>query len=385
MNDFVPFEKLTAVYPVEYKVSSRYNRQGATVLGIQIETSDMRTAVMQFPEKNMAEEVDEFKKSMASQWLRLYRDDETITGYVSMEGSDEAPYSIVRGSLYWPKAMRDRVREPSEVPNVSGRAPLPRKVQDLMDLDTASMDHKELRQWGVSIGKYLVSTARQPGDEGADDPEWRSQRIALTEEIIQKVEAAEKAKNALFPTAGLYQALGEEFTFDQFTVEMNDRGQPKVVPADVDENRCHRAMGLIDKALRTFPLHWYAFNSKSIVLNLLGEQERSMAYKKAFVNMATLAQRVQVTALAIGNAEIPNFKEAHKHSKKAVKEIPDQSGPWYIHGCVLYSLGKHKKAVKAFDECIRLDPSSVLGWLGKGLVLEAMGDRAGAAECMKRT
>jgi tetratricopeptide (TPR) repeat protein len=362
-----------------------YSSKPSTVLGIQMETTDLRTAVMEFPKKEMAEEVDAFKRAMAFHWKRLYKDSETVTGLVEQGGTREVSYYVVTGKLYWPKAMRDRTTVPRASPNVSGLAPLPKEVRELMALDMRNMDEKEMRQWGVSMGKYLVRTIRQPETEGADDPTWRSQRLPLVEGIIKKVEEAEEARGGLFPTAGLYQVLGDELLSDQYSSGTNEEGEYILIIKDVDEGTCQRAMDLIDKALRTFPLYWSALNSKSIAYKVLGRQEMFMAYKRAFVQMMTAANRIQVTALAIGNAEIPNYKEARKHSKRAVKEISKQATAWYIHGSVLYKLGKHKKALKAFEECLKLEPDSVLGWFGKGLVLEAMGDPTEAADCFSRT
>ncbi|CAG0918529.1 unnamed protein product [Notodromas monacha] len=114
----------------------------------------------------------------------------------------------------------------------------------------------------------------------------------------------------------------------------------------------------------------------SHVEKLIKEQER----------VAYIDPKLAEEAKAKGNEffSVGNFSEAVKHYSEAIKRNPDDAKLYSNRAAAYTKLMAFDYALKDCDDCLRLDPSFVKGYLRKGKVLIGMKQFSRAADAYQK-
>lgn len=126
-----------------------------------------------------------------------------------------------------------------------------------------------------------------------------------------------------------------------------------------------------EKAISIDPENYEAWNCKGLSLKELGEYdeavesfERSLnlcpEYIESHINKWTTLRKQQLYT----DESFKDLKEILDANLLKNKKAPDT---WYHKGLVFYELDECKTAIKAFDEVIKINPTSIDAWNHKGL------------------
>ena len=384
---FVPWERLTGVYPIDVAMTGLYGsskKEPVKFFGVQLETDDLQTAVLVFPPE-MQESVSTLKGAADAHWGRLYRN-ETIVGARHVKGSSEVTWYAISGDLYKPEWLRrtgGRTTASYDGFALSRSAPT---MEPMMELDTSTLDGRTLKEWCKHTVTHLERTYGRAGEESWNDPQWWSERRALLERLTSQMDGLGTRKGGPRPCPDLYARIGEELIFSQYDKYLAPGPTEVWEPHDdIDLEVVNEALRVLDKAFRLDILRIEALKAKERVHQLLGEEGKAEACRNAWTRFRMVSPDgrgfVQVEGMSIGD-----HKSMLKDIKQGLKQRPKDPLLWYIQGVIyLQNAGRPKKAVKSFEKCIEADPGHNMAWFGKGRALEEMGQSGQAKQCFDRS
>jgi hypothetical protein len=383
--NFIPFDRIHAIYPLEkVKVDGPARRGRPTLYGLQIETHDLLVAVIEFGEEP-GKEFQSIQTAMSPAWYRLFRRKYPILGKeVEVDGGEVVIDMYRHRLLRAPEAP-----EVEGVPSIQGQGPVPLDVPlgdphshlpSLMDTmlevdgtDFSEMDPGETEDVATWFDGILANMGVPTSVGRGPHLTLTTSEKELLDLIVDKVEEGESVLGRDLGHQGLYLRLGVALHGIDLSRSFDVVASAHVFTMEIRHvPDLERSLRFFERALKLNPNNVDTLRNKGLLLEEMG---RSGEAEVCFDTIAELEPGgVEAwTQAARKRSALGLHQDAAAVASKAIELDALDRSAWFTMGEALQAMGRHPEALECFDKVIHIDPRYARAWMAKARSQQALG------------
>ena len=216
----------------------------------------------------------------------------------------------------------------------------------------------------IALAVLCVSALAQENTVGS----WikEGQDLVANQSYEEAIQAYDNALQIDPENADAWQGRG--FALNSMAFYKNDSSKRTEANKSLE-----KALDLYNKKIETDPKDASTWLNKSYALRWLNRPEEALSTVDKAIELNpkyndALGQRAELLAM------MDKPEEAIKTLDNATAIDPTNIVAWKLKGLLLTNaLGKHDESVQAFDKAIQLDPNDADSWNGKGDALKSLG------------